>query len=138
MKPLTLLTDDTIPINSVVMIFNPSLKLSKEIKDFMLNNQSIVNSYVFPDQQLLQDVLKKRVRILPWKFNALKVLRVCHPNLWYDGASNKDVHVVHYIHEKPWSKRTKSIPIFDNLPQFDDLDVDPSHCWWWFAYDNYL
>ncbi|TIC37596.1 nucleotide-diphospho-sugar transferase [Wallemia mellicola] len=122
--PLTKLTDDNVAVNSGVMVFKPSTHL--------------VQTYVFPDQQILQDVFRQRIRILPWKFNSLKVLRVCHKNLWYNDESNRDVHIVHYIHEKPWNKRCKSVAYPNNLPDWHEVDVDPTHAWWWHTHDNYL
>lgn len=75
------------------MVFKPSTRICNHIESFISNNQDLVQTYVFPDQQILQDVFRQRIRILPWKFNSLKVLRVCHKNLWYNDESNSDVHM---------------------------------------------
>lgn len=63
------------------------------IEQFFSTHGDVVQGYVFPDQQILQDVFKGRIRILPWMYNALKVLRVCHRGLWDNGESNKNVHM---------------------------------------------
>lgn len=47
-------------------------------------------------------------------------------------------HSVHYIHEKPWSKRCKAVAYPNNLPDWHEVDVDPTHAWWWHTHDNYL
>ncbi|TIB13468.1 hypothetical protein E3P89_01185 [Wallemia ichthyophaga] len=130
-----------VALNSGVMVFRPSDKVCGDIEQFVRTNRETVQSYVFPDQQILQDVFQDRVRILPWFYNALKVLRVCHKPLWDNGASNTRVNVVHYIHEKPWSRRCESIAFPNNLPAWDadaEFQVDPSHAWWWWAHDNLL
>ena len=80
-------------VNSGVMVFKPCAKVCDMIDKFTTTHKHLVQSYVFPDQQILQDVFRNKIRILPWKYNALKVLRVCHKNLWDNGASNKDVHM---------------------------------------------
>lgn len=79
---------------------------------------------MFPDQDLMAVVYKGRWKPLPYVYNALKTLRVIHPNLWVD----ENVKCIHYIlSDKPWLSRPKS-----GTPYYD---VDK---WWWEAYEGHL
>lgn len=59
---------------------------------------------------------------LPWKYNALKKLPQCHPQLWND----EEVCNVHFILDKPW---------LTGWPDAPERDEDAQlHGWWWEAY----
>lgn len=87
----------------------------------MVQKDPVVQAFKFPDQDLLAYFFKGRYLPLSYRYNALKTLKDCHPNMWRDG----DVKNVHYIlADKPWVKR----------PEEGD-DFREMHQWWWDAYD---
>jgi alpha-N-acetylglucosamine transferase len=57
-----------------------------------------VPDFPFAEQDFLNQYFRARWRILPYIFNALKTLRLCHASLW----NIEDVRNIHYILEKPW------------------------------------
>jgi len=72
---------------------------------------------------LLAAYFKGKWRPLPWYYNALKSLRVIHPQLW----DEKEVRCLHYIlKDKPWEARTRATP-----GPFDEVNA-----WWWEEFDT--
>lgn len=57
-----------------------------------IQNDPIIDSYHFPDQDLLADHFRGKLIPLPYTYNALKKVRGCHPQLWRDEYV-KNIHV---------------------------------------------
>lgn len=107
-------------LNSGLVVIDPSPAHVEAIATHLVTHHDRVGEYRFPDQDLLADVYHERFVPLSWRYNALKTLRYCHPDLWRDA----DVCNVHYILDKPW--RT-------GWPKEDDVDKN-THTWWWDAF----
>ncbi|BGP15059.1 hypothetical protein JCM10213_002797 [Rhodosporidiobolus nylandii] len=107
-------------LNSGLVVLRPSASTFAAIIYF-LHNDPRVPTYGFPDQDLLADFFQGKFLPLSYRYNALKTLRYCHPEMWRD----EDVKNVHYILKKPWYYR---------LPE-SDADAE-THSWWWTAFDE--
>lgn len=82
-------------------------------------------SYIFPDQDLLSEFYEGRWKPISWEYNALRMLRTIHSDVWKDDQ----VRCVHYIlPDKPWLSRKNPD---ENLPHFGLL-----HDWWWQSFDE--
>lgn len=60
-----------------------------------------ISSYVFAEQDFLNDVFHDHWLPLHYGYNALKTLELQHPRMW----EMKRVKNLHYIIDKPWQKR---------------------------------
>ncbi|KAF9069156.1 nucleotide-diphospho-sugar transferase [Rhodocollybia butyracea] len=108
-------------LNSGTVVLNPSSALGEKIVHY-LNTEDLRN-FAFPDQDLLSAYFKGKWQPLPWYYNALKSLRVIHPQLWDD----KEVRCIHYIlKDKPWEARMPAVP-----GPFDAVNT-----WWWEQFDS--
>jgi lipopolysaccharide biosynthesis glycosyltransferase len=87
-----------------------------------LGTDERVKSYLFPDQDFLTDFFEARWKSVGWKYNALKTMRYWHQHMWDDEKVNN----VHYIVDKPWSKRVGS----DGVAGYLGKD-EVTHRWWW-------
>ena len=107
-------------LNSGTVVLHPSSEVMQQITDFISTSPRIA-SYSFPDQDLLSDFFQGRWKPLSWRYNALKTLRIVHPQLWQDD----EVHCLHYIlHDKPW-----------NQPRGTGGDYEEVNSWWWDRYE---
>ncbi|GAA5950791.1 hypothetical protein JCM21900_002019 [Sporobolomyces salmonicolor] len=102
-------------LNSGLVVLCPSASTFSSILEF-LHSDPRVATYGFPDQDLLADFFAGRFRPLSYRYNALKTLKYCHPEMWRDD----DVKNVHLILKKPWDHQ---------LPE-SDPDYE-THKWWW-------
>lgn len=103
-------------------MLRPSLDTSRELRRF-LEESPLVPNFMFPDQDLLAEVFRGRWKPLPWCYNALKTLRIIHPQLWRD----EEVRCVHYIlSDKPWRTRPGR-----GDPQYEEVNQ-----WWWDAFEG--
>ncbi|KAI8072553.1 nucleotide-diphospho-sugar transferase [Gongronella butleri] len=75
-----------------------------------------LNSYVFPDQDFLNEEFEGHWTPLPYTYNALKPMVVSHPALW----DMNRIKNVHYILAKPWdvnwaarTERTEYYPLYE-------------------------
>lgn len=109
-------------LNGGLVILTPSREQADAIASFIQKHPGRIAEYHFPDQDLLADLYRGRFVPLPWKYNALKKLRQCHPYVW----SDDDVCNVHYILDKPWCTGWPGPPEAD-----EDAHL---HGWWWDAY----
>ncbi|KAJ4001048.1 nucleotide-diphospho-sugar transferase [Lentinula boryana] len=108
-------------LNSGTVVLSPSPALGEAIIHYL--NTENLESFAFPDQDLLSAFFKGNWKPLPWYYNALKTLRVIHPQLW----SDDEIRCLHYIlKDKPWEAR---IPIVSG--PFDEV-----HEWWWKEFDR--
>jgi len=108
-------------LNSGLFIFSPFQSQWEEMIKF-LNESEKVKSYLFPDQDFLADFFRGRWKSMSWKYNALKTMRYWHQNLWVD----EEVRNLHYIVDKPWSRRIGSDGVAGHLGK-DGV----THQWWW-------
>lgn len=100
-------------LNGGVVVLTPSRETANKVLRF-LHTSPLISSFKFPDQDFLAELFRGRWHPLPWVYNALKSLRLIHPEIWNDG----DARCVHYIMaEKPWMAAR---------PSPDGLAVPPS------------
>lgn len=103
----------------------PSLSTFTQIQEF-LDTPSKVDSYTFPDQELLSEAFRGRWVPLPYVYNALKTMRPgdVHGAIWRD----EEVRNVHFIFGvKPWQEKPPVKPLAE------DGDGDVLTWWWWEA-----
>lgn len=117
-------------INSGLVILTPSQNTMNEMIQ-TINIDPRIPEYRFPDQDFLADFFSsptRRIRYLPYKYNALKKLRSVHKNIWTD----KEATNIHYILDKPWSLGR---PGGEKNKEGMDKDAE-IHSWWWDAFDR--
>ncbi|GAA5854672.1 hypothetical protein JCM8547_004931 [Rhodosporidiobolus lusitaniae] len=102
-------------LNSGLVVLRPSQHTFDAIYAFLLTDPR-VPTYGFPDQDLLADFFLGKFLPLSYRYNALKTLRYCHPEMWRD----EDVKNIHYILKKPWAF---------TLPE-GDPDAETHQLWW--------
>lgn len=95
-------------LNSGLVVLTPSPDTMKRITDLLSSTspeeQDLIASWMFPDQDLLAEVFRGKWDALPWCYNALKTMRYWHAGetgFWRD----EEVRNVHYICDKPWKRR---------------------------------
>ncbi|KAL4884983.1 nucleotide-diphospho-sugar transferase [Aspergillus karnatakaensis] len=106
-------------LNSGLLVVNPSATSYALIRD-LLDTPEKVDSYTFPDQELLSEAFKGRWVPLPYVYNALKTMRAegVHSAIWRD----EEVKNVHYIFAvKPWQEE----------PPVEGPGMDVLNRWWW-------
>ncbi|KAN0060935.1 hypothetical protein ACQY0O_006669 [Thecaphora frezii] len=112
-------------INSGLVVLRPSTA-TLEAMLVCIATDARIALYRFPDQDFLAEFFYDRIRTLPWCYNALKKLRIVHPNVWRD----EEAVNVHYILDKPWKLGRPGMPRNPEDP--DAL----THSWWWDAFDR--
>lgn len=75
-----------------------------------------ISSWVFAEQDFLNEVFRDRWLPLHYGYNALKTLPRQHPKMW-DFSLVKNIH---YIIDKPW----------DKYPQPGDINYELHRLWW--------
>jgi len=111
-------------LNSGLVVLNPSMKLAHQIGEY-LSTSPLIPTFSFPDQDLLAAFFAGRWKPLPWKYNALKTLRVIHKNIWRD----EEVRCLHYIlDDKPWQARISQV---DNGGVYTEMNQ-----WWWDEFEK--
>ncbi|RDW86117.1 glycosyltransferase family 8 protein [Aspergillus mulundensis] len=109
-------------LNSGLLVVRPSQTHFATIQRF-LDDAEKVDSYVFPDQELLSDAFKDQWVPLPYVYNALKTMRDpnVHGTIWRD----EEIRNVHYIFVvKPWQE-TPPASIEEEAAK------DVLNAWWW-------
>jgi len=90
-----------------------------------ISSSSKLTSYIFPDQDLLSEFYEGKWIPISWEYNALRMLRTVHPDVWDD----EKVRCVHYIlPDKPWLSRKN--------PDVNALHFGILHEWWWQVFDE--
>jgi hypothetical protein len=111
-------------LNSGLVVLTPSKQTMTILEDF-LEKSPLVPNFKFPDQDLLAAVFEGRWQPLPWKYNALKTLRIFHSPIWCE----QEIRCLHYVmRDKPWHFKRQQGP-----PEYEDL-----HEWWFKTYDRVL
>jgi hypothetical protein len=92
-------------LNSGLVVLTPSRTTMDRITGLLASEnteeQELIASWMFPDQDALAHVFHGKWQALPWCYNALKTMRYWHGNFWRD----EEVRNVHYICDKPWKRR---------------------------------
>jgi inositol 3-alpha-galactosyltransferase len=114
-------------LNSGLFILSPFQTQWEEMMMFLSESEK-VKSYLFPDQDFLADFFRGRWKSMSWKYNALKTMRYWHQNLWVD----EEVRNLHYIVDKPWSRRIGSDGSAGHLGK-DGV----THQWWWDDFEEW-
>jgi len=114
-------------LNSGLFIFTPFEKQWNNVLRFLAEDKR-VREYMFPDQDFLADFFRGRWKSVGWQYNALKTWRYWHQNFWDD----EKVKNLHYIVDKPWSKRVGPDGIVGYLGK-DGV----THRWWWEEYGRW-
>jgi inositol 3-alpha-galactosyltransferase len=136
-------------LNGGLFLFDPSKELWEKMLD-TLNTDESINDFMFPDQDFLAYFFLDRWKPLPWHYNALKTWRYWHPEMWRD----EEVGVLHYIVDKPWNARVKTVR--KECDGVDGAQVDgagdaqeekiagylgrdgETHSWWWDVYEEWI
>lgn len=113
-------TGDALPeghrqLNSGLVVLHPSPGLRRSIEAYIADPPPD-QTFLFPDQDVLVGVYGNNWRSLPWTYNAVKISREWHADMW-DDASIKNLH---YICDKPWQARTPD----------GERDLYLHYCWW--------
>ncbi|KAI0034294.1 nucleotide-diphospho-sugar transferase [Vararia minispora EC-137] len=112
-------------LNSGLVILQPSSSAAESIAQFV-RTSPLVETFAFPDQDLLSEYFRGRWRPLPYVYNALKTLRDIHKSLWRD----EEVRCLHYIFpQKPWHVRPKA------EVEGEDMYEAPNR-WWWERFER--
>ncbi|KAI9049703.1 hypothetical protein LZ554_005857 [Drepanopeziza brunnea f. sp. 'monogermtubi'] len=119
-EPGTGLSTHTL-LNSGLFICTPNPKLWKDMLDF-LETSPLVKDFMFPDQDFLAEFFRGKWKAVGYQYNALKTMRYWHPEMWRD----EEVRNLHYIVDKPWTKRVGS----DGVAGYLGHD-GTTHQWWW-------
>jgi inositol 3-alpha-galactosyltransferase len=115
-------------LNSGLFLLEPSTELWKQILDF-LDTSPLLKDFLFPDQDFLAEFFRGRWISIGWQYNALKTWRYWHPEIWRD----EEVRNLHYIVDKPWSKRIGK----DRKAGYLGKDGE-THRWWWDEYERWV
>ena len=135
-------------------MLNPSEAVTQQTKDLLTSTdeavQAKISSWMFPDQDLLQDLFRGKWIALPWIYNAIKTMRYWHGSFWRD----EEVRNLHYICDKPWKRRPTPDPkrtngkrylvqpgkyteVFDGELGLPNEEADAiTHGWWWEEYEE--
>ena len=114
-------------LNSGLFICTPYERLWKEMLDF-LENSPLVKHFMFPDQDFLAEFFRGRWQAVGYQYNALKTMRYWHPEMW----SDEEIRNLHYIVDKPWTKRVGD----DGIAGYLGRD-GTTHQWWWDEYQTW-
>ena len=114
-------------LNSGMFIFIPHQSQWEQILQFLCKDGR-VKHFLFPDQDFLAAYFLDRWKSIGWQYNALKTMRYWHEHMWSDA----EVSNLHYIVDKPWSKRVGSNGIAGYLGR-DGV----THSWWWKEYESW-
>ena len=115
-------------LNSGMFIFTPYQEQWDAMVEFLDVQTELLKTFMFPDQDFLAEFFKGRWKSVGWQYNALKTMRYWHPNFWKDD----EVRNLHYIVDKPWSKRVGS----DGAAGYLGRD-GVTHEWWWKGFERW-
>ncbi|KAF9562322.1 hypothetical protein EC968_005272 [Mortierella alpina] len=124
--------------NSGLVVLSPSHAQLESILAVFRTVKSPAQ-YLFPDQDLLNEVFYGRWKSIGYGYNALKTLSFCHAPIWNEATSipigsikdnSMPVVNVHYILEKPWNVKDL-VKAEQESDRFVEL-----YRWWWQAHDE--
>lgn len=114
-------------LNSGLVVLAPSAQLWASMLAIFYSSP-LLKDFLFPDQDFLATYFAGRWRSLGYQYNALKTMRYWHPRMWH----NDEVKNVHYIVDKPWSKRVGP----DGIAGYLGRDGE-THAWWWEEFERW-
>lgn len=114
-------------LNGGLFVFSPHQEQWESMLEY-LDKDPKIKEFMFPDQDFLAEYFKGRWKSVKWQYNALKTMRYWHKNMWEDA----EVRNLHYIVDKPWSKRIGS----DGVAGYLGRDGE-THAWWWKEYESW-
>ncbi|KAG0645102.1 glycosyl transferase [Hyphodiscus hymeniophilus] len=112
-------------LNSGMFIFEPHQAQWERMLTFLKTDMRVKN-FLFPDQDFLAAYFLGKWKSISWQYNALKTMRYWHSEMWSDA----EVRNLHFIVDKPWSKRVGS----DGVAGYRGGD-GITHSWWWREYE---
>ncbi|KAF9283855.1 hypothetical protein BGZ68_005066 [Mortierella alpina] len=124
--------------NSGLVVLKPSQKQLEAILAVFRTVKS-PTQYLFPDQDLLNEVFLGRWKSIGYGYNALKTLSFCHAPIWNEATTIPPNSItdnvmpvvnVHYILEKPWNVKDL-VKAEQESDRFVEL-----YRWWWQAHDE--
>lgn len=115
-------------LNSGMFIFTPHQAQWEAMLEFLNTETELLKTFMFPDQDFLAKFFRGRWKSIGWQYNALKTMRYWHPKIWMDD----EVRNLHYIVDKPWSKRVGS----DGVAGYLGRD-GATHTWWWNEFEKW-
>lgn len=102
-------------LNSGLVVLHPSPAMKEKVERYIAEPPAD-QTFQFPDQDVLVGIYGDNWRSLSWTYNAVKISREWHADMWDD----RSIKNLHYICDKPWEKR---IPA-------GEKDFYLHHCWW--------
>ncbi|KAG0168929.1 hypothetical protein DFQ28_002447 [Apophysomyces sp. BC1034] len=108
--------------NSGLVVLTPSKSLFQTMLRRLYQIQDL-DTYVFPDQDFLNEIFLTRWTPISYTYNALKTLSVSHISMW-DLSKVKNIH---YILSKPWDVNMKN-------PSDEDEPYMTLYQLWWESY----
>lgn len=104
--------------NSGLFLLRPDKNMLSDMEEY-ISQKGDISSWIFADQDFLNDFFKGYTHQLPFVYNALKTMRIQHGTFW-------DLNVIrniHFILEKPWND-----PGFNCPKQAPYMDINK--LWW--------
>lgn len=102
-------------LNSGLVVLHPHPSMKAKIENYIANPPN-GKTFWFPDQDVLVGVYGNNWRSLSWTYNAVKISREWHVDMWND----RSIKNLHYICDKPWTVRNKE----------GEEDLYLHYCWW--------
>lgn len=102
-------------LNSGLVVLHPDPSMKERIEQY-ISDPPKDQTFLFPDQDVLVGVYGNNWRSLSWTYNAVKISREWHADMWDD----RSIKNLHYICDKPWTTRTKP----------GEQDFYLHYCWW--------
>lgn len=109
-------------LNSGLVVLHPHPSMKEKIERYIADPPK-GQTFLFPDQDVLVGVYGNNWRSLSWTYNAVKISREWHSEMWDDRC----IKNVHYICDNPWTVRNKE--------GYKDLYL---HYCWWVQWDEFM
>ncbi|GAB4820789.1 hypothetical protein N2152v2_007835 [Parachlorella kessleri] len=100
--------------NAGFYVMSPSKADFQRFSELLASGAVKIGGYA--EQDFLNEYYKDSWRALPFTFNAQKVMKLHHPELW----SLSEVNIIHYVDHKPWDRECPA-----HAPYQDLVDL-----WW--------
>jgi lipopolysaccharide biosynthesis glycosyltransferase len=108
-------------LNSGLVVLRPDKAVEADLVN-IVRTSPLIQTFRFPDQDLLAEYFRGRWLPLKWCYNALKTLSAIHRDLWRD----EEIRCLHYIlPEKPWHRRAEAGDEYEKFTR-----------WWWDQFDS--
>ncbi|OUM53570.1 hypothetical protein BVG19_g2865 [[Candida] boidinii] len=125
--------------NSGLLVIDPLPEHYESILK-ALGDEEKIQSYIFPDQDLISDVFKGKWLSLSYIYNCLKTFNLIHKDIW----DLNEIKIIHYIlTPKPWNllKNDYSNELIDDQIENGNANnkkfIDDTETFkYWFGIDN--